>query len=140
QAGDGNIYILSAESGAVLYQFAGARKPVTALAFSPDGKRLAVAAGKGKQADGVAVWDARGKLYFRLAAGQDSVHSLAFSPDGKLLATGTDRTIRLWDATTGKELATLQGHRAPVVVLIFAGDGRLLISGGRDGAVHLWEA
>jgi WD40 repeat protein len=41
----------------------------------------------------------------------DSVHSVAFSPDGKTLVSGSaDRTIKLWNVASGKELRTLIGH------------------------------
>ncbi len=37
--------------------------------------------------------------------------SVAFSPDGRTLATGSeDKTARLWEVATGKEIATLRGH------------------------------
>ena len=140
QAGDNQLYLLNAD-GTVIQKLAGAGNQPATLAISPDGTLLAVAAGKGQRADVVYVFEARtGKLLLHIGADQETVHSLAFSPDGKLLAAGQDKTERLWDMATGKELARLRGHQAPVVVLIFSGNGHLLISGGRDKTVRLWEA
>ena len=49
---------------------------------------------------------------------------MAFSPDGTRILTGCeDNTARLWDAATGKPLATLAGHRAPVSAVAFSPDG-----------------
>ncbi len=65
---------------------------------------------------------------------------VAFAPGGKLLASGgLDRTVRLWDATTGKELRTLAGHTAGVTALAFAPDGQRLASSSEDGKVRLWD-
>jgi WD40 repeat protein len=46
--------------------------------------------------------------------------------------------VRQWDVVSRAQLATLQGHTGPVAVTLSA-DGRLLASGGLDGAVRLWE-
>jgi WD40 repeat protein/tRNA A-37 threonylcarbamoyl transferase component Bud32 len=91
----------------------------------------------------------------------EGVHAVAFSPDGKILATAGDRaqpallrihgarvigSVKLWDVATGKELATLQGHRAAVNCVAFAPDGRTLATGGGgnedeayDYTVRLWD-
>jgi WD40 repeat protein len=68
------------------------------------------------------------------------ISSVAFSPDGKTLASGgLDRTIRLWDATTGKEARRLTGHQHFVSWLAFSPDGKTLASAGNDRTVRLWE-
>src|SRR5688572_15130904 len=59
-----------------------------------------------------------------------SVQALAFAPDGNLLASGgTDKTIRLWDAATGKAVRTIR-QEGWVYSLAFAPDGRTVASGG----------
>ena len=68
------------------------------------------------------------------------VSSVAFAPDGKTLATGSwDRTVKLWDVTTGKELATLKGHTDAVSSVAFAPDGKTLATGSVDQTVKLWD-
>ena len=58
------------------------------------------------------------------------VTALAYSPDGALLATASwDKTVKLWDATTGEQRATLSGHSQPVSCLAFSPDGKILVSG-----------
>ena len=62
------------------------------------------------------------------------------SPNGRRLASGSDdKTVKLWDVVTGRELRTLTGHSDIVGSVIFSPDGRWLASGSVDKTVKLWD-
>jgi len=70
----------------------------------------------------------------------DSVLSVQVSRDGKLLATaGADRLAKIWELSTGKEVAKLEGHAGPVVAVAFNADGTQLASGGMDKEIKVWD-
>jgi mono/diheme cytochrome c family protein len=69
-----------------------------------------------------------------------AVRSIALSADGRFaLSGGEDRTIRLWEVASGKELRRFQTTTAEVAALAVAPDGQRFLSGGNDRTVRLWD-
>jgi len=76
----------------------------------------------------------------RLAGHSDGVRSVAWSPDARFLLTGSrDRTLALWDASTGERVRVMEGHDGGVTSVAFSPDGALALSGSQDKSVILWE-
>jgi WD40 repeat protein len=129
----------------------GLTSPVSAVAFSPDGKLLAAGASTGefRSTGEVALWDLTSeKVRQTWKTGQGRVTGVAFSPDGGLLAYGAclDEKVRVWDIAGRKERFSLP---APLNLstLFFSGDGKYLVAAGGTGdylislgSVKFWDA
>jgi WD40 repeat protein len=110
---------------------------VTALAFSPDGTRLA----SGSRDRSVRVWSTESGRQIAPAEMRVAVTSVAFSPTARILAgASTDSAVRIWSARTGELLHILLGHRGAVNAVAFTPDGRRIVSGGSDHTIRVWDA
>jgi WD40 repeat protein len=91
--------------------------------------------------EGAILWDATtGKRQAVLPFG-GQMCGMAWSPDGKTLATGSPhRTVTVWNAETGKLVATLRGHTGHIFALAWSPDGKTLATGADDNLVILWDA
>ena len=64
----------------------------------------------------------------------------AFSPDGRWLASGDDdKNIRIWDVSTGQEIAGSAVTRSPIYAVAFSPNGRWLASASADKTIKLWD-
>jgi WD40 repeat protein len=110
----------------------------TAGAFSPDGRRVAIAFTDGV----VGLWDEGGGDEVRRFGGHTgAVHTVAFSPLGlRVVTAGEDHTARVWDAASGREVARLQGHQGPVLSAAFSPDGKRVVTRSADRTARVWDA
>jgi len=114
------------------------RGSVNGVAFSPDGHTLATASSDPDAV--VTLWDVGSGRGKPISGHSGPIRAVAFSPDGRQLASGgTDGSVRLWDADSGRLIATAIEHTGAVQTVAFSESGTLA-SGGDDGSVRLWGA
>lgn len=132
----GDIVVWNASTGKELQHWKKDTTTPSCLAFSPDGKRLAI----GGLGIVVVLDTATGNELTRCHGARMALNTVSFAPDGKTLAAaGEDHVLRQWDVATGKEVRPLGGPEGQVEYLAFASDGKMLASAGRDQAVRLWN-
>lgn len=120
---------------------------VTAVAFSPDGRIVAVAGcARRTEAQGCIAGGIRliSPLTFPPIRAWEAhpgyIRSLAFSPDGELLATASADGVLLWEVATGRRVHTLSHPEAMgIQTVAFHPNGQLLAAGAEDGSVLLWD-
>jgi WD40 repeat protein len=95
------------------------------VSFSPDSRQIV----------------AGGRLW-KTATGKElqTIEGQTFSPDGKLLAAWHwDKTVRIYEKATGKEVRSFQGHKGNVLGVAFSADGKLLASCSEDVTTLVWD-
>jgi RNA polymerase sigma factor (sigma-70 family) len=142
-----NLNVYDASKGGFLRRFSIPRFGPACLAFSSDGRTLAI--GGNSVPDSIRLWDpVREEEIVGLRGHEHNVSCIAFSPDGRTLVSGSaDRTVRLWEVATSKEIAVLKGHKREVASVAFSPDGRTVASGGvhpvhgeGPNEIRLWDA
>ena len=127
-------YLLETATGRIVQSL----KPggtVTAISFSPDGTRVAIASYE----QTARIFDvATGREIWNSAQNTTGL-AIAFSPDGRYVGTGGfDKTVRIFDATSGR-LIWQAPFGGGVVAVAFSGDGRFVAAGSQDKTARVFD-
>ena len=130
------VHLRELPTGRVVKTLGGWQQAVAHLAFSPDGSVVAGTAGPRLR-----VWDVHSDRELALhKRGPKHFQGLSFSHDGRFLATvSNDSTVRLWDAGTWQEHATITWDIGALLNITFAPDGLRAAAGSDRGKVVIWD-
>jgi WD40 repeat protein len=136
-ATEGTVRIWEARTGKELLAIGVPRSYSQNAVFSPDGASVCIGLGDRD----LGMWDAAtGKKRVTFSGYTGGVTSVVLSVDGaRAVTANVDSTARVHDTKTGKELLCIKAQ-APVLSAALAPNGRLLATGGADGAIRLWDA
>lgn len=136
------VLLWNPADGRLVQRIGNVAERVYDLQFSADGNSLAVAAGTPAQIGEVKIFRvADGELVADFGVSGDSVFGVAYSPDGQRLAScGADRTARVWEISTERELVKIENHADWVMDVAWSADGKLLATASRDKTAKVFDA
>jgi len=117
-----------------------ARQPINSVAYSPDGKFVAVAKYREVEIQN----STTGKTVSKLTGHSGTVTKVGFSADGKLLfaacgETGIFGEVRLWKTADWTLARTIKGHRDSLYAGAISPNGKILATGSYDKEIKLWD-
>ncbi|KAK3706826.1 Transcription initiation factor TFIID subunit 5 [Vermiconidia calcicola] len=139
-SGDRTARLWSTPQIAPLRLFVGHDSDVETVAWHPNGAYIFTASGGGDRT--VRMWDiVRGSAVRMFTGHTGNITSLACSPSGHVIASADDRgEIVLWSLPTGRLIKRMRGHgRGGIWSLDWSVESSVLVSGGADGTVRVWD-
>jgi len=140
-AGYHEVLIHKADGSGLVSRLVGLAERIQKLAWSPDGKKIALTGGSPARMGEIQIWDvAAKKLELSKSLTFDTLYGASWSPDGKFLAFGCgDNAVRAIEVATGKETLFMGGHSDWVLDTVWGVNGKHVVSCGRDMSVKLTE-
>jgi WD40 repeat protein len=139
---DCSLCIWDLANGKCLTTLKGHKERISAVAITPDGKRV-VSAGHNytNQDRSLRVWDLNTGICQGLLQGHsDEAFAIVIAPNGKqVVSAGRDKTLRVWDLASGRCLRTLEGHMNSVFDLALSSDGLKIVSASADKTLRVWQ-
>ena len=135
---DGQVRLWDPLTGKEQGAIDGKAKWITAFAVSPDGTTIASAVEGSYRIHLIAT--ATGEVRHTLAGHTQLVDSVAYSPDGKyVVSTGWDKSVRVWESASGKELVSFKGHPESINAVAVSPDGKRLATASEDKSIRIWD-
>jgi WD40 repeat protein len=149
---DGAVRLWDIDTCKVIAKWTGHTQPVASVYWSQDGQRVLSGSldGTARQWE-VECGETRNMtseetILASIKTGHHHVWAVVYSPDMTSIATAgwdwpepAESSIQIWDAKTGKLVATLKGHTRQVYCLAWTKDGKTLISGSYDCSIRTWN-
>lgn len=146
---DKTLKLWQLKNGRCLRTFKGHEGEVVTVAITPDGGFIV----SGGDDNTVRLWNLTNGECLRILKGhKNQVNTVALTPDGRYALSGGgkwkyddrkdhehDYALRLWDLSNGHCLRTFEGHTDTVNSVSISTNGRLAVSGGKDGRLRLWD-
>jgi WD40 repeat protein len=148
---DGAVRLWDIDTCKVVKKWTGHTEAVSSVCWSRDGRRVL----SGSEDGTARQWEVESRetmpepieiILASIETGHEQVYAVVYSPDTTLIATSgyddrddNEYPIKIWDAKTGKLVATLKGHSDRVECLAWTKDGKTLISGSDDCSIRTWN-